>query len=136
MLNIAQYVLFKCGATEVRDLEMFNDPQTEEEFSKLHYTSAKPITWEQYKSTLPECLHKQGLKLIRDKRTIYLQRTDYIMTVDFFNSIRNRDDWIGYRQALRDFPDQVKTIVWIVPGQTIDWDATGFPKQPPIIKYT
>jgi hypothetical protein len=134
MLNIAQDVLFANGATEVRDLEMFNDPQTEEEFSQLHYTSPTPITWEQYQAALPECLHKRGLKIIRSRRNTCLQKTDYVMTFDFINTISNRDDWITYRQSLRDFPDEVRTIVWVVPGLTIDWDATGFPKEPLIIK--
>ncbi len=136
MLVIACWLLLKLGASEVLDIDQFDDPQTEEEFKKLRYISAQPITWEQYQAAIPDYMHKKGIQLIRQKRNDCLQKTDYIMTVDFFNTVRNRDEWIGYRQALRDFPEEIKTIVWIVPGQTINWDATGFPKAPPIIKYT
>ena len=136
MLIVGNITLIYLGATEIRNANEVNDPTTEEEFKLIDFVAPTVITWEDYQNGVAPALNKQGVRLIKFERNTCLQKSDYVMTVDFFNSIRNRDDWTNYRQALRDFPDKVKTIVWIVPGQTIDWDATGFPKQPPIIKYS
>lgn len=136
MLNVGYITLLYLGATEIRNANQVNDPISEEEFKLIDFVAPNVITWTDYQNGITPALNNQGMKLIKFERNARLQRTDYVMTVDFFNSLRNRDDWINYRQALRDFPEQIKTIVWIIPGQTIDWDATGFPKEPPIIKYT
>lgn len=136
MLNVGYFTLIYLGATEILNANEVNDPTNEEEFKLIDFVAPTVITWEDYQNGVAPALNNQGMKLIRYERSVRLQKSDYVMTVDFFNSLRNRDDWTNYRQALRDFPEKVKTIVWIVPGQRIDWDATGFPKQPPIIKYT
>ncbi len=136
MLNTAIVVLGYLGASIVRKTDVSNDPTNQEELDQLDYDAPRRYTWDEYQSAIEPSLRKLGLRMIRYKRNICLQNSDYIMTIDFFNSLANRDQWITYRQNLRDFPEEVKTIVWKVPGKEVDWDATGFPKEPPIIKNT
>jgi hypothetical protein len=136
MLQVAIPLLYSLGATSIANAWQAVDPTNEQEFNQIQFESPNPITWDMYSQALPTFLQTNGMKLIREKRDKCLQDTDYIMTIDYFNSLQNRDAWIAYRQALRIFPSTVTTILWIAAPLLLDWDAMGFPKAPPIIKNT
>lgn len=48
----------------------------------------------------------QGLKLLRIERNFLLKECDYVMTIDYFNSLtpEKQTEWSIYRQNLRDLP--------------------------------
>lgn len=61
--------------------------------------------------------------LIRDRRRLLLQLSDWTQTADSPLSEAKRAEWAAYRQALRDLPDDqgsvnsIDEVVWPVPPQ-------------------
>lgn len=131
-MKVAHVVLLGLGAYEVPILDDVEDPQTKEEFELLTYKSAVPITWEEYKTKYDEILMKTVVKKIRAERNIRLARTDWIMTVDNIDTLSNKNDWVAYRQALRDLPDNPPPLVW--KGPELDFSKMDMPVEPPVIR--
>lgn len=131
-MKIAYLVVLALGAKMCKIDEIIDDPQTEEEFKKLEYQSDTEITWQQYQDKYVEVERKYGLKFLRIVRNQLLRDTDWIMAVDNFNSLTNKEDWIAYRKALRDLPDNPPPFKWI--GTKLDTDSMDMPKQPPILR--
>ncbi len=134
MLVIASHTLCYCGASVVYDLEFYNDPTTEEEFKLLKYDSPTPITWQQYQAAIPIVLQKKGIKLLRYLRNKDLQASDWIMTVDNQMTIQNFQEFIDYRQRLRDFITESTIIIWKAFPNELDLEAMNYPKLPTIIR--
>jgi len=132
-MTLAHRVLHHLGATEVVNVTENNDPTTEEEFLKLEYTSPEPITWQMYIEAYPIVENLIGMQRLRSERTKKLTKTDWIMTVDNFQTLANKDEWLAYRQALRDLPSNPPPFKW--KGTELDVDAM-FPVEPPIIRIT
>jgi len=132
-MTLAHRVLHHRGATEVVNVTENNDPTTEEEFLKLEYTSPEPITWQMYIEAYPIVENLIGMQRLRSERTKKLTKTDWIMTVDNFQTLANKDEWLAYRQALRDLPSNPPPFKW--KGTELDVDAM-FPVEPPIIRIT
>ena len=61
--------------------------------------------------------------LIRDRRRMLLQLSDWTQTADSPLSEAKRAEWAAYRQALRDLPDDqggvnsIEDVVWPTPPQ-------------------
>jgi hypothetical protein len=133
-MNLAHRVLHSLGATQVFKTEAFEDPQTEEEFKKIQYTSNVEITWEQYKNKYAETELKFGLKILRSVRSELLRNTDWVMTSDNYASLSNKQEWVAYRQALRDLPENPPKFKW--KNTTLDVESMDMPVQPPIMRLT
>lgn len=73
---------------------------------------------------------------IRAYRDNLLKNTDWVLTYDNALSLANLDEWIKYRQDLRDFfSDLNKPVIFRENSIFYDIHAMGFPiKQPPIIR--
>lgn len=108
-----------------------NDPTNEEEFLEIKYTSEIPITWEMYTEAYPVVENLVGMKLLRLERTRQLSKSDWVMTVDSFQTLANKDEWLAYRQALRDLPSNPPPFKW--KNGDIDVEAM-FPVQPNVIR--
>jgi hypothetical protein len=130
-MTIYPGVLQKCGATHIY-VDTQTDPTNVEEFSKLRYESPSPITWEQYCQNAEELKQQYGMKQIRIERNKLLQETDWIMTVDNFQTLENQEEWLAYRQQLRDLPSTVTTYVWKQIPRELNQEQTGFPTKPEI----
>jgi hypothetical protein len=130
---VAHKVLHKLGATQVRKIDGMEDPTCEEEFLLLDYDSPSPISWNDYLAKYDEVVKEAGKKLIRFERTIRLSKCDWIMTIDNIDILANKDEWIAYRQALRDLPDNMPPLVWKGP-QELDFSKMNMPVQPPIVR--
>lgn len=131
MMNIGGNVLVALGATQVFKIDKFEDPLTEEEFNLLEYESPVIITWQQYQEMYPIIEQKFGLRYLRKHRDDLLKKTDWIMTVDSFQTLSNKEDWIAYRQALRDIPSNPPSFKW----KNGDIEVKEmFPAEPPIIR--
>ncbi len=130
---LAHHVLGKLGATQVFNITVTDDPMTEEEFNQLQYESVEPIAWEQYQIKYEEVKEQIGIRILRDQRSILLQKTDWVMTTDNFQSLSNKDQWVTYRQMLRDLPTNHPPFIWKSLDQ-LDLEKMGILPQPPILR--
>ena len=129
-MNVAHIVLHKLGANEVPMNQ--TDPQTEEEFQSLQYTSPTPITWADYQAKYSVVLQTTALRQLRAERNRRIANTDWIMTVDNAETLANKNDWVVYRQTLRDLPENHPAFVW--KGPQLDFSKMNMPVEPPIIR--
>ena len=97
-------------------------------------------TFEEYNSYTyipPEFpVENKRLQYIKEYRNRLLQESDWIMTYDNAQTLANLDDWIQYRQKLRDFfsDPQFKLIVQ-EDTDMLDMVAMKFPPEmPPVIR--
>lgn len=132
-MHIASKVLTALGATQVFRVNQFDDPKTEEEFNLLEYESLVPITWEQYQQKCPEIEEKFGIMYLRVHRDVLLQKTDWVMTADIYQSLKNKEEWVTYRQALRDITKNPPPFKW-KEGGGLDIDNMSLPVQPKVIR--
>ena len=130
-MRIADRILQKLGAGLVFKVDKFEDPTTEDEFNLLEYESPVPITWEQYQQAYPEVEQTFGLRCLRANRNRLLSKTDWVMTVDSFQTLENKNEWVVYRQALRDITLFPPPFVW--KGNDLDVDKM-FPVEPKVIR--
>jgi hypothetical protein len=134
MLNLAHRVLQYLGATEVINVSENVDPTTEEEFLVLKHNSPTPITWEMYQKAYSIVEQSIGTKLLRVERDRLLAKTDWIMTADNYASLANKEEWVAYRQALRDLPTNPPAFKW--KDMTLDIESMDLPIQPPVTRVS
>lgn len=132
MLILAHRVLHSLGATEVVDINGSIEPSNEEEFLALQFKSPTPITWDMYSAAYPAVEATLGTKLLRAERNKRIAKTDWIMTVDNAETLANKNDWIAYRQTLRDLPENPPAFVW--KGPELDFSKMNMPVEPPVIR--
>lgn len=135
MYTFAADILFFLGATTVRDYTSDPDPTTEEEFSKLNYESPIPITWQQYQEAYNNVVQKKAVDALRVYRSRILRETDWILTVDNWESLVNKEEWRVYRQFLRDLPALNLEYKWKKNG-ILDIENMNLLVQPAIIRST
>lgn len=134
MYQFASLALIHCGASQVVTPNDGLDPTTEEEFASIQYVSDKKITWNEYLQAIDAVKIKYGMKVIRNEREKLLKESDWIMTVDNIDTLENKDEWIKYRQILRDSPELFTNYIWISFPNKLDLNAMGFPNKPNIIR--
>jgi hypothetical protein len=80
-------------------------------------------------------INEPYIKSLRHHRNNILKSTDWVLTYDHALLLANLDEWIKYRQELRDFfSDLNKPVIFLDNSSTWDIYAMGFPREPPIIK--
>tara|TARA_B110000503_G_C7016602_1_gene357983 strand:+ start:513 stop:866 length:354 start_codon:yes stop_codon:yes gene_type:complete len=76
---------------------------------------------EEFEAKLQELMAVQPLKELRTKRNKVISSTDYLFTSDFPHATpEKKQEWLDYRQALRDFPSNAEdpaNPVWPTPPQ-------------------
>ena len=84
---------------------------------------------------LSEALDTPYIINLRKYRTELLNKTDWVLTYDNALSLTNLDDWIKYRQTLRDFFSNTNMPIIFIEGsvRVLDLKAMGFPVEPPPI---
>jgi hypothetical protein len=133
-MHLAHRVLLALGATRVFEIDKIEDPQTEEEFANLQFESPQPITWEQYQEQYPIVERKVGIKQLRYFRDQLLRETDWIMTVDSFQTLGNQAEWVAYRQALRNLPENPPVFKW--KETELNIAEMNMPTKPSILRIT
>lgn len=131
-MHVAHIVLHTLGANEVPMNQ--SDPQTEEEFQLMQYTSPTPISWVDYQAKYTDVLQTTALRQLRAERNSRIAKSDWIMTIDNVETLANKQAWIAYRQALRDLPDHPPAFVWN--GPTLHFSQMTLPVEPPVIRIT
>lgn len=130
-MHLANKVLHELGATQVFKVNEMEDPSTEEEFNLLQYESPVQITWQQYREKYPEIEKRIGIQSLRLHRNTLLAKSDWVMTVDSFQTLANKNEWIAYRQLLRDLPANPPQFIW----KNGDIDVQQmFPTEPIIVR--
>lgn len=133
-MHIAHLVLFALGAKQVFNLSEGDDPQTEEEFLLIQYESPTVITWQQYQQQYSITEQKVGLRQLRAYRDKLLRDTDWVMTVDNFETLQNKDEWIAYRKTLRNLPVNPPPFKW--KNQDLDFKNMDMPIKPPVVRIS
>lgn len=133
LTSICETVIFNFGTHTIKDPNsMPSDPTTEEEFQKIQYEpSSLQISWSDYKIAYEAQKKKVGDIQLRRYRNMLLSNCDWIMTSDVFSKIQNKEEWITYRQALRDLPDNVTSYEWR--DDRIDISKISLPTKPSVI---
>lgn len=133
--RIAITTLHKMGAQSIDDLDKFDDPTTEEEFRKITYRPTDvELSWTSYLAEYENQLNKTKKRILRTCRDLLLGKTDWIMQPDVINTIANKDDWLAYRQALRDLPETITEYFWIGNYDDLDLRRMNIPQPPPVIR--
>jgi len=71
-------------------------------------------------TTIQNLINQRPLELLREKRNELLDKTDKYMVSDFAYAVgTTKEDWISYRQALRDLPST------LTPGLGEDGELTN-----------
>ncbi len=90
----------------VRTLNYGDGETTEEVFESLNVPSGytKP-SFEAFESKLQELFNNQPLQDLRTERDTLLNQTDKYVVADFPHTTpEKKQEWLDYRQALRDLP--------------------------------
>ena len=120
-----------------------NDTYTEAltQLNKLNTDSSGfpfTATYEEYTNYLATLPSKESeiLLMLKQHRKMLLQSSDWVMTYDNTQTLANLDDWIQYRQKLRDFFSDPEFKLILKPNSDIpDMAAMKFPPpMPPVIR--
>ena len=80
--------------------------RNEEIYENLYWLDtnvAKP-TEEEIQAKIAELQAAEPMRLLRIERKKLLQETDWIATIDYPGTVEVQEQWLDYRQALRDLP--------------------------------
>ena len=83
------------------------------------------ITTEEFKLKYDEIEKDYSINKLRDERDILLKACDWTQIIDV--SLANKDEWLTYRQALRDLPATSPNVITDFAGNLIDVE---FPQKP------
>ena len=76
------------------------------------------ITTEEFKLKYDEVEKDYSINKLRVKRNVLLKDCDWVMMSDL--DLANKDEWITYRQALRDLPKTQSGVTTDIAGNLID----------------
>lgn len=115
------------------------DPLDEESFLSMftNLQSLNPAisimaTWEEFSTFKENNLKIKALQQLKGRRDILLQQSDWVLTYDNVQTLANLDDWVAYRQALRDFFSNPSFQLILLPEtQLPDVVAMNFPPMKP-----
>lgn len=115
--------------------DTFNkDPKTEEEFNLLTFSNAnQSLTWAAFQEEYAKSKEKVAVNDIRNYRSRLLQKSDWIVQPDVIHTIQNIQEWLTYRQQLRDLPETMTEYVWLT-DDILNFQAMNIPKPPPVIR--
>ena len=111
--------------------------QTKQKYNDVpHYTmmdasglpifpEGSSITTEEFKIKFLEIEKEYPLNKLREQRNVLLKESDWTTVSDL--NLANKDEWVAYRQVLRDLPQTQPNITTDLAGNIID---NIFPEKP------
>jgi hypothetical protein len=126
--------LYWLGADNIDVHGLEDDPTTEEEFQTITFTSPTPITWAQFQTQLQDYIRISSGNQLREYRDKHLAQTDWLMTYDNYTTLANVDEWITYRQQLRDLPSATISYVWDRRTGLLKFEEMNLPIRPSVIR--
>jgi hypothetical protein len=76
------------------------------------------ITTEEFKTRYDEIEKDYSINKLRVERNVLLKDCDWVMMSDL--DLANKDEWVIYRQALRDLPKTQSGVTTDIAGNLID----------------
>ncbi len=114
-MSLVACVLHKFGIFSVGCKEMC-EPQSMQELTEnfVFEMPTPPFTWEEYCVKRGEVHLSRAILYIRIKREKELTATDWVETPRNQETLANLDEWLAYRQALRDIPNTLtlSDVTW------------------------
>ena len=111
-------ILHQFGITSLGIRGLNSNPQSMDELIENYdfQQTDPPFTWEEFCSKRDEVQLTYALQEIRSRRTKELNETDWIELPYNRERIENLEEWLTYRQALRDIPSTITSsdIVWSI----------------------
>lgn len=110
------------------------------ESNKLNPAFPLKATFEEFSTWLianpPRPSPNSTLMMLKQIRNNLLQQSDWLLTYDNSQTLANLNDWINYRQKLRDFFSNPNFSLILIQGTDIpDMAAMNFPPpMPPVIR--
>jgi hypothetical protein len=126
--------LYWLGADNIDLHGLQHDPTTEEEFNTITYTSPSPITWSRFQTQFEEYVQTSSRNQLREYRDKQLLQTDWIMTYDNYITLANLEEWLTYRQQLRDLPSTSIPLVWDHRTGLLQFDQMAIPARPSVLR--
>lgn len=133
--RIATQCFLSLGATKVH-YPLSKEPTTEEEFLQITYEPTHlNITWNSFQQEYQNRFDIFQKNTLRAYRDILLAKTDWVMTSDVFSTLANKEEWITYRQALRDLPAIITEYIWKGDNyEALDLKQMNIPQAPPVLR--
>lgn len=114
-MSLVGCVLNKFGVNSV-GVSSMDEPQSMQELlEKVTFEMpTPPFTWEEYCAKRDEVRLSRAILYIRIKREKELAATDWVETPRNQETLANLDEWLAYRQALRDVPNNLtlSDVTW------------------------
>lgn len=122
MENIKFYDIL--GQTKISFGEVPHYP-TQDASGMPIFPEGSSITTEEFKLKYDEIEKDYSINKLRLERNVLLKDCDWTMMSDL--NLENKDEWISYRQVLRDLPQTQPNITTDLAGNIIDY---VFPEKP------
>ena len=114
-MSLVGCVLHTFGVNSVGFSSM-DEPQSMQELLEkfVFEMPTPPFTWEEYCAKRDEVRLSRAILYIRIKREKELAATDWVETPRNQETLANLDEWLAYRQALRDVPNNLtlSDVTW------------------------
>ena len=130
---LTRVVFLQLGIEEIHLNGLTHDPTTEEEFDVITYDSQTRVTWDDFLAFFTSIRTQTMLYALRMFRDEELKHTDWVMTYDNTQTLQNIDEWIVYRQYLRDLPTVTLEYKY-TSENTPDVLNMDIPKRPNVIR--
>lgn len=115
-MNHVAMILQSFGVRTVGISSMEGEPQSMEDLiQRVSFEMpTPPFTWEQYCAKRDEVRLSRTKLYIRTLREKELTATDWVETPRNQETLANLDEWLAYRQALRDIPNTLtlSDVTW------------------------
>ena len=133
MYMILPIVVGRLGITDIY-FASNSDPENEEELQNnfRFHRGERTITWEEYTKARDEYFAELALPKLREYRDKLLAQCDWVMTTDNQATLANLQEWIDYRQVLRDLPQSSIQYVW--KNGSLDFEAMAIPQKPAVVR--
>jgi hypothetical protein len=129
--------LYWLGADNIDLHGLQHDPTTEEEFNTITYTTPSPITWSQFQTQFQAYVQTSSRNQLREYRDKQLLQTDWVMTYDNYITLANLEEWLTYRQQMRDLPSNTTIpLVWDHRTGLLRFEEMAIPGRPSVIRKT
>ena len=94
------------------NLAALKKPLNQDELNKYLETLGTNvlINWRDYVNAENALNYKNRLKILKEMRGIALKNSDWVLTYDNVQTLANLDEWVTYRQVLRDLFSNMSDI--------------------------
>ena len=100
------------------DINDFPHYETQDASGLPIFTEGCKITTEEFKLRYDEVEKDYSINRLRLERNVLLKDSDWSMMSDL--NLANKDEWILYRQALRDMPETLPSVETDIAGNLVD----------------